>query len=171
MDDKSKLYPGWSEEVQDVMEDGVGMLAVPIRTANSLEEAGILTVYDLLLRSMDQLSEVANMGDKSFNAIKLALRQKGFRRLRGYRYDPAEPLHMMYEGCFPERDDPKDLAASTAVVDSNEVQLLTHKQALERVVIQLEDVQSHFGKKTKQFGMLKWIKYYAQTRLPEEEKE
>lgn len=171
MENKEKLYPGWSDAVQEVMEDGVGMLRISPRTANSLEEEGVFTVYDLLLKSLDELSEIANVGEKSFNTIKLALRQKGFRRVRGRRYDPGEPLHMMYEGCFPEVDDPADLVAGTPTVDEDIPSLLSYKQALERVVQQLEDVKSHFGKKSKQFEMLEWIIYHAQTRLPEEENE
>lgn len=169
---EQRLYPGWSAEVQEVMDEGLGGLGIPARNANRLEDEGVLTVYDLLLRTPNQLIEQGNLGDRSFNDLKVALRRKGFRRARGKRYNPDEPLFRMYEGCFPEQDDPSDLLADTPTIDSDEApQLLTHKQALERAIEQLEAVKTHFGKKTKQFNMLKWIIYYARTRLPEPEEE
>lgn len=170
MDNRGKLYPGWSAAVQEVMEEGVGMLAIPPRTANSLEDESVFTVYDLILKSQNALSEIANVGEKSFNAIKLALRQKGFRRVRGRCYDPDEPLYMMYEGCFPEIDDPSDLVSKTPTVDDDAPKLLTYKQALERAVQQLGDIRTHYGK-SKPGEMLDWVIYYAKTRLPEEEEE
>lgn len=169
MADEANLYPSCSQAVREVMEEGVGMLDIPVRTSNSLEEEGILTVQGLLLRSLNQLCEIGSMGEKSFNVIKLALRRKGFRRVQGRRYDPDEPLYKMYDGCFPEVDDPTDLVAITDAVDEDLPSLLTHKQALERMVRQLDEVKTHFGKKSKQFAMLEWISYYGKTRLPEEE--
>jgi hypothetical protein len=169
MDAADKLYPGWNDAVQEVMDEGVGMLDIPVRTANSLEEEAVLTVYDLLLKSLHEWGEIASVGDKSFNAIKLALRRKGFRRVKGRRYDPDEPLYLMYEGCFPERDDPTDLVTATSAVDDDSPMLLTHKQALERAVTELKDIRTHYGKTSKQGKMLDWVIYHAETREPEEE--
>jgi hypothetical protein len=152
------------------MDDAVGTLDIPVRTANNLDAAGILTVHALLLKSFEYLiNEVPNVGEKSFNVIKLALQKKGFRRAKGRTYKPNEPLHTMYDGCFPPADDPMDLVADTDQVTEDEPELLSHKQALDRVVDQLEEVKSHFRKGSEQFKMLEWIRYYAQSRLPEPE--
>jgi len=171
MGEQEKLYPGWSEAVQEVMDEGVGGLEIPARVATSLEESGILTIYNLLYQSVNQLDAITHLGTKSLQAIKLALRRKGFRRVKGRQYDASEPLYMMYECCVPAVTDPSDLVSETQAVDDDFPELLTHKQALERVLAGLNDVKTHFGAKTKQREMLEWIIYYGETRLPEEDED
>lgn len=161
------LYPVWNAAVEHVMGLGVGFLDIPARTVNSLEDEEILTVYDMLLRSWEELFKIPNVGEKSFGKVRAALRRRGFREnLRDY--DQSSPLYRMYSGCFPVADDPTDLVAETEAVDLEEgAELLSYKQALDRTVAQLRDMQTNFGKTSKYRQMLEWIIYYAENRLPE----
>lgn len=162
------LPPGWSEELQHILDEEICALRLPSRTAGSLEAAGVLTVRDLLLRSLDELAGIPSFGDKSFNLVKQALYRKGFRRARG-RYDSSKPLYTLYKDCKGRRaqpSEPYDLVTETPTIEGCS-RLLTHKQALERAVSQLEILRTHFGKTGKYADMLNWIIYYAKTRLPE----
>jgi hypothetical protein len=160
-----------TELTVEMLEEGVGMLDISVRTANALEDEHIFTIHDLLMKSLDRLKKIPNFGDKSFASIQLALRKKGFRRKGTGEYRSDQPIYKMYKDCKPQSSDPADLLESTPTIDEEDVELLTYKQTLTRAIAQLEDLQTNFRKRDATYKMLEWIIYYASTRLPEPEDE
>ena len=60
----------------------VSELSLSVRTVNCLEERGVLTVRDLLMRTADELKTFSNFGEKTLTEVYKALDRIGFRRKR-----------------------------------------------------------------------------------------
>jgi len=59
---------------------GVAQLGLPVRTVNYLAQADILTVWDLLQRTPQQILRIPNMGPRTLELIFAALARLGFHR-------------------------------------------------------------------------------------------
>lgn len=59
---------------------GVAQLGLPVRTVNYLARADILTVWDLLQRTPQQILKLPNMGPRTLELIFAALARLGFHR-------------------------------------------------------------------------------------------
>ena len=53
-------------------------IGLSVRTSNMLEERGILTVRELLMREKADLMEIPNFGEKTFSEVMSALARLGF---------------------------------------------------------------------------------------------
>lgn len=72
----------------DCLEMSTAELGLNVRTINSLEQRGILTVRDLLRSTRQDLLSISNFGEKTLEEVYLALEQIGFYRTS--RRPPSE---------------------------------------------------------------------------------
>lgn len=69
-----------TEEQSRLLDESVARLDLGLRTTNCLEDAGILTVRDLLNSTPRRLLSINNFGAKMLDSTYAALAQHGFCR-------------------------------------------------------------------------------------------
>lgn len=69
-------------EQQELLQESISALDLPLRTQNALECIGILTVNDLLMTTESRLKQTANIGQKTIDEIFVALADRGFHRMK-----------------------------------------------------------------------------------------
>lgn len=72
---------------------GVAQLGLPVRTVNYLAQADILTVWDLLQRTPQQILRLPNMGPRTLEMIFAALARLGFHRRGATDDEEASKKH------------------------------------------------------------------------------
>jgi DNA-directed RNA polymerase subunit alpha len=74
--------PDWARDTKadDRFELSLAEIDLPVRTVNCLEDQSIFTVKDLLTCTPQRLLEIPNFGEKTLEAVYLALEKIGFRR-------------------------------------------------------------------------------------------
>lgn len=72
---------------------GVAQLGLPVRTVNYLAQAEILTVWDLLQRTPQQILRLPNMGPRTLEMIFAALARLGFHRRGATEAKEASKKH------------------------------------------------------------------------------
>jgi hypothetical protein len=89
-DQVSKTTPEREVHADSRLNQPVSSLDICVRTANTLEEKGILTVYDLLMTPKPDILRIANLGQKTYDEILGALRKLGFGNSEKRREVPDE---------------------------------------------------------------------------------
>jgi DNA-directed RNA polymerase subunit alpha len=72
-------YTEWTQEKLDaVLDESITAIGLTVRTANRLEEKGLLTIRDLLHCTKPDLMGIPNFGEKTYEEVMLGLRRMGF---------------------------------------------------------------------------------------------
>lgn len=68
-----------AERLELLLDEGISALDLNVRVVNALEQAGIVSIRDLLSRRPDELLSVRSFGAKTLMDVYMALQQIGIR--------------------------------------------------------------------------------------------
>ncbi|MHB1035029.1 MAG: DNA-directed RNA polymerase subunit alpha C-terminal domain-containing protein [Pirellulales bacterium] len=171
------IAPNSPRKLETLLEEGVAVLGLGVRTTNALESCGIITLQQLLQRTPSQLLGIKNFGVKTLREVFKSLVALGFPEPKGYKMKTAgvrkvrrdeEAVEISVAAARPTREEMVEerLSAASALrrcIDDLEKLLQASQFAAEGAVMDAEqfaEIAAAFA------GSLEWIVSYAKSRLP-----